>query len=1567
MEDLVLDLEVASDPEMEKVGWSVLGKIASEKPLNKGVVKAILGNLWPEKDVPIIGDVGSNLVNLIFTFEEVMNRALTKNPWSMMGYYLNLKYWPPDKAIREVDLDSIAFWVQIHSLPREMMMKSNAMKIGSSLGKVIEIEEPRGRFGINRSFLRVRVESRAENPLVPVCWVNRPGGDRAWAEFNYEKLSDFCFNCGRLGHTCKFCRSEVAVAQRFGPFMRAPMAKQLLSPGKQRSISWDGRKKPWECDWHLQKVARGFNVDPVSEKVVRGLNFDHASEKARGVDDVTAKALGTQNVTLGIASGSFGDAKVGPNMPAQQPASDIRLVDTDVTMGVSRRSADVATRRPAREQAVPEADYPDEPGVPELDYPETTKTYEPDSPEIYESGSQDIVNRRKLPNLSPVKMIRTVMNLSNVFHSLHLKRGAGDDIDLKDCKKKQKVVGLLNPDHMDSDCQTIDLERAQEKEVLCLGLGKCVPQTKRKYKRKAGVRGRGRKANSAVVIRELEDPHEVPITQASLNSVVRALKGLKRNTDPGWIFLMETKNNSVKVDNLGGMLGYDNAFYVEPAGLSGGLAIWWKKGIDIRCPVDFEDRQRLYQVLVERITITEGLVLCMGDFNDILTPEGKKGGATLHLVLPKGQPAHLANGAWLQCFPDAQVFNQPAIGSDHLPIRLDTTPEVPKAKRYFKFEAMWVDNLNCEELAKIQSGEEMDNSSEDLHKIVKKIDEALENEERYWFQRSRVKWTLFGDQNTAFFHQTTLQRRQRNKILRVKDSNGVWLEDEAFVINKFSQHFRNLFSSDTEYDWRKVISHMPQVITEDINKELTQPILEEEVKWATFEMGAHKAPCPDGFFHGGFMLRELNRTNIVLIPKVASPEEVSDYRPISLCNFAYKIISKILANRLKKWLDLVITQNQNAFIANRQIQDNILIAQEVFHHLRLKKKRKRCELALKLDLNKAYNRVEWGFLEAVLLKLGFCRKWVSWIMQCISTVSYTLVMNGRPAGEIVPSRGLRQGDPLSPYLFLVVVDVLSRMIQDAIDDGSVKGIKLSKHCPVLSHLFFADDALLFMEARVQNCQKVAEIIEKFCKASGQRVNLLKSSAIFSLNTSDQLRNDIAGSLGITVAQNPGTYLGIPGLWGKTRKEVLSVLKSRILSRIQGWKQKLLSQGGREVLIKVVVSAIPTYLMACFKCPKTFCQEINSAVAKFWWGQLKEESKIHWGNKPRDCLRMRMLFGPVSLKVYIFLIPLFWRLKRGPDPPGLGATFWRVEISSKNIFAGRLEMGTLQRSAEKEAISNVPRSRCYGNDNVIWPNDKSGDHSVKTGYYTIRSGRRIQIRPLVSSSHTIDNQVWKIIWALCEKKVRTDLLCPICRDSPETVEHLLLTCEWVQGVWFGCFDYRISKKDVTTFDDWLVEVCKSARENFSKIWRGHLSSRATTNDIGKPPDPWYPPEPGWIKVNGDVAFNPASDEPGWIKVNGDGAFNPASDEERKVIFETDSAELVAAINGGKKKKWTVEPFLQDFRELTKDLAAKRVSLVHRLANVAADWLAKSVSQGKCPSGRVSASVDRFIDPRFGLGH
>ena len=325
----------------------------------------------------------------------------------------------------------------------------------------------------------------------------------------------------------------------------------------------------------------------------------------------------------------------------------------------------------------------------------------------------------------------------------------------------------------------------------------------------------------------------------------------------------------------------------------------------------------------------------------------------------------------------------------------------------------------------------------------------------------------------------------------------------------------------------------------------------------------------------------------------------------------YKIFSKVLANRLKRVLPLIISEHQSAFLKGRLITDNILVAFETLHYMKNHNSGNIGFMALKLDMSKVYDRVEWSFLKDVMVKMGFNDKWIALIMECITSVTYSFLVNGEPHGHITPTRGIRQGDPLSLYLFLLCTEGLHKLIQAATNDGDIKAVSICQNGPKLTHLLFADDSLLFCGATRLECQKVLEILSTYERVSGKKLNKEKIALFFSKSTPLEMQSEITEELGVSKLKHYEAYLGLPALVGRNKKASFDQLKQKVWKRLQGWEGKLLSQAGREVLIKLVIQAIPTYAMSCFKLPTTPCHEIETLVRKFWWGQRGNRRKVHW--------------------------------------------------------------------------------------------------------------------------------------------------------------------------------------------------------------------------------------------------------------------------------------------------------------------------------------------------------------------
>ncbi|KAM1301851.1 hypothetical protein ACFX2H_012835 [Malus domestica] len=210
-----------------------------------------------------------------------------------------------------------------------------------------------------------------------------------------------------------------------------------------------------------------------------------------------------------------------------------------------------------------------------------------------------------------------------------------------------------------------------------------------------------------------------------------------------------------------------------------------------------------------------------------------------------------------------------------------------------------------------------------------------------------------------------------------------------------------------------------------------------------------------------------------------------------------------------------------------------------------------------------------------------------------------------------PSQGLRQGDPLSPYLFLLCIEGLLALLTHKEQTCALSGIHICEGAPSIHHLLFADDSFLFGKANLDECVEVQHILDVFSQASGQEVNLEKSNITFSANVRVREQQRLASFLGVQLVDRHKRYLDLPTFVAKNKCQTFSYIKERVHKRLSGWKGKCLSGVGRELHVKVVAQALPSYAMNCFLLPKTFYDELHQLIARFWWGSDPDSRKIHW--------------------------------------------------------------------------------------------------------------------------------------------------------------------------------------------------------------------------------------------------------------------------------------------------------------------------------------------------------------------
>ncbi|XP_045085746.1 uncharacterized protein [Aegilops tauschii subsp. strangulata] len=484
---------------------------------------------------------------------------------------------------------------------------------------------------------------------------------------------------------------------------------------------------------------------------------------------------------------------------------------------------------------------------------------------------------------------------------------------------------------------------------------------------------------------------------------------------------------------------------------------------------------------------------------------------------------------WCNRFPAFRVINGDPRHSDHRPIIIELQGAA-KLRRGSarslepRFEARWLEEEMCRELVRNKWEREMAGSDKKVAEVTRGVmtdlvdwsrnilgdldkricrtkelercrrgnigpeqvrrEEVLrfmlnrleEQRETYWRQRAHVHWLKCGDRNTKFFHAAASERKRRNKIRRLKKEDGTVVEEEGAMKDVVTNYFLNLFTSHAGTRTEELLGHVDPRVTPQMNALLGEAFTEKEVVDALQSIGDLKAPGPDGW----------NDTCVVLIPKVLNPESMKDLRPISLCNVVYKLISK----------------------NKRTGKDGYA--------------------AVKLDMSKAYDKVEWDFLEKMMYQLGFEERWIKLVMLCISTVSYKFKVNGECTDVVVPQRGLRQ-----------------------------------------------DDCLVLMKASRESAIHLQNVLNLYEVCSGQSVNYDKSSVMFSKTTGAVQKQQVLAELQIGNVTRSERYLGLPVYVGRNKTKMFEYLKDRMWNRIQGWLERLMSKAAKDVLIKACAQAIPT--------------------------------------------------------------------------------------------------------------------------------------------------------------------------------------------------------------------------------------------------------------------------------------------------------------------------------------------------------------------------------------------------------
>ncbi|GKV46285.1 hypothetical protein SLEP1_g53277 [Rubroshorea leprosula] len=465
--------------------------------------------------------------------------------------------------------------------------------------------------------------------------------------------------------------------------------------------------------------------------------------------------------------------------------------------------------------------------------------------------------------------------------------------------------------------------------------------------------------------------------------------------------------------------------------------------------------------------------------------------------------------------------------------------------------------------------------------------DIMRKRESIWKQKSRSNWAKWGDANSRYFHKIVNERKAHNNIVGIS-CDGRWIEEPEVIKREVVGYFRRAFANDSRNRPKPTGIGFKRIF-EEMTAWLERPFSMEEIEEGLKSCEGTKAPGSDGYnfsfikyawecmkedfvrffeeFHqNGRLVKGLNSSFLTLIPKKMNPMELKDFRPISLVGCVYKLLAKVLANRLRVVMSESISDTQSAFLGGRQLVDSVLVLNEVVDEV---KQRTQQAFIFKADFEKAYDCVDWSYLDWMMSRFGFGGKWRGWIRECFSTARVSVLVNGSPTEEFAMGKGLRQGDPLSPFLFLMVAEGLHGLVKKAEEEGLLQGITVGNNGLAISLLQFADDIVILGKANSESIFMVKTIL-RWCELmSGLRINFGKSS-VFGFNVSHWWIKGAASALHCGVGETPFMYLGMP-VGGKSgSKKMWDLVLNKFQAKLVVWKSAVLSVGGCITLLNSVV-------------------------------------------------------------------------------------------------------------------------------------------------------------------------------------------------------------------------------------------------------------------------------------------------------------------------------------------------------------------------------------------------------------
>jgi hypothetical protein len=718
-------------------------------------------------------------------------------------------------------------------------------------------------------------------------------------------------------------------------------------------------------------------------------------------------------------------------------------------------------------------------------------------------------------------------------------------------------------------------------------------------------------------------------------------------------------------------------------------------------------------------------------------------------------------------------------------------------------------------------------------------------------QRAKIDWLRLGDGNNAYFYASVKGRNRIQSMNNITRQDGSVAHCQPEIEQEVLDFYGKLMGQKEDILEGINVAVMrdgPQISHDQIGI-LLAAVTDREIKAALDSMGDNKSPGIDGFtarffkdawpvigkdvcdavkefFLHSRILRDINCTLVTLIPKIEGASTLKEFRPISCCSTIYKLISKILTSRLGKVIGSVVSLNQAAFVPGQQLHAHVLLAFELMRQYGRQDGVPKC--MMQLDMQKAYDMVEWDALETILRELSFPNKFIDWIMTVVRNVTYRFKVNGNYTSIMEAKRGIRQGDPISPLLFVLVMEYLTRYL-NTLATNSAFNYHFRCEKVNITSLSFADDLLMFARGDSNSVRAMLECFHKFSRSTGLRVNTQKCSIYFGA-VDDQVMSDIMIQTGFQQGVLPFRYLGIPITDKRLAIRYYLPLIEKIVQKVTHWSARLLSYAGRVQLIQSVIFSTVNFWMQCLPLPKAVIQKIEATCRSFLWTgseNISRKSPIAWQKVCRPKTKGGMSIIDLTVWSQVQLLKMLWNIHRKADNLWI-CWIHSYYIKGADVFDMRCKQSFswVMKSilSQREVFRRIMRL-------------PAEDFKARKVYMAL-----LEDEPVVPWSNLMWNNIARpraqfTLWLACldrlatrERLHRFKMVnspgCVFC-DANETTNHLFFDCLGTKDIWrqvLNWFQFVHNPLPWTYEKDWLISMCKG------KSWKSTLLKCAATETV-----------------------------------------------------------------------------------------------------------------------------------------